>query len=59
MFATLGALGFTAAVRNLAEPRLDLQTGAVGLVMVGLGTVALAGYALQLWWSLGGDELFG
>ncbi|MBI3205785.1 MAG: hypothetical protein HYZ29_29890 [Myxococcales bacterium] len=59
VFATLGALGFTAAVRNLAEPRLDLQTGALGLVMVGLATVALAGYALQLWWSLGGDELFG
>lgn len=59
VFTTLGALGFTAAVGNLAEPRLDAQAGALGLVMVGLATVALAGYAAQLLWSLGGDELFG
>lgn len=56
VFTTLGALGFSAAVRNPAEASFDLQAGPVGMAMIALGTVALAGYALHLIWSLGGED---
>lgn len=59
VFATLGALGFFAALRTPTEVGVDLQAGPVGLAMIALGTVALASYAAQLVWSLGGEDSFG
>ncbi|GMV19175.1 MAG: hypothetical protein AMXMBFR56_73990 [Polyangiaceae bacterium] len=56
VFATLGSLAFVVAVGDLTESSFDAQAGLVGLLVVGLGTLAFASYAAHLLWSLGADD---